>query len=97
MKTQDSVSHVRDADVRHPVRYLWPCLHDAVSNGRARLGQRLKLLSRSSRYQSLSKQSGAGFVEFDDLNGILLSYSRDQSLYKLWRLSDYSVCWQRQI
>ena len=37
-----------------------------------------------------------GFVEFDDLNGILLSYSRDQSLYKLWRLSDYSVCWQRQ-
>ena len=37
-----------------------------------------------------------GFVEFDDLNGILLSYSRDASLYKLWRLSDYSVCWQRQ-
>ena len=37
-----------------------------------------------------------GFVEFDDLNGIMLSYSRDQALYKLWRLSDYTVCWQRQ-
>lgn len=51
---------------------------------------------RSSPLLSNESLVYPGFVEFDDLNGILLSYSRDQSLYKLWRLSDYSVCWQRQ-
>jgi len=35
-----------------------------------------------------------GFVEFDDVNGKVLTYSAEDKLYKVWRLQDYSMVYQ---